>query len=66
MSESILYKFLSAKINNIQARRERKKKKAGCEEVVKKRELKRTVAHGSDLGHVPFRKVRVERLLGVK
>ena len=55
MSESILYKFLSAKINNIQARRERKKKKAGCEEVVKKRELKRTVAHGSDLGHVPFR-----------
>ena len=41
----------------IRAKRERKKKKASCGEGVKERELKRTVAHGNDLGHVPFRDV---------
>ena len=41
-------------------RRETKKKKAGCGEGVKERELKRTADHVSDLGHVPFREVWVE------
>ena len=40
------------------AKRERKKKrKQVVERGVKERELKRTVAHENDLGHVPFREV---------
>ena len=50
----------------IRERREEEKKKTGCGEGVKERELKRTEAHGSDLGHVPFREVRIERILVVK
>ena len=42
----------------IRAKREwKKKRKQVVEREVKERELKRTEAHGSDLGHVPFREV---------
>ena len=44
----------------------KRKKMLHGEREVKERELKRTEAHGSDLGHVPFREVRIERCLAYK
>ena len=50
----------------LRAKREEKKEKQVVERGVEERELTRTVVHVSDLGHVPFRKVRVERCLATK
>ena len=47
----------------LRAKREEKKEKQVVERGVEERELTRTVCHVSDLGHVPFRYVRVERVL---
>ena len=41
----------------LRAKREEKKEKQVVERGVEERELTRTVAHGRDLGHVPFREV---------
>ena len=41
----------------LRAKREEKKEKQVVERGVEERELTRTAAHVSDLGHVPFREV---------
>ncbi len=41
----------------LRAKREEKKEKQVVKRGVEERELTRTVAHGRDLGHVPFREV---------
>ena len=41
----------------LRPKREEKKEKQVVERGVEERELTRTVGHGSDLGHVPFREV---------
>ena len=50
----------------LRAKREEEKEKQVVERGVEERELTRTVCHVSDLGHVPFRYVRVERVLATK
>ena len=55
--------LISDENKNSSKEREEEKKKAGCGEGVEERELKRTGVHVSDLGHVPFREVCVERFL---
>ena len=51
---------------NIRPRREEEKEKQVVKRGVEERELSRTEVHVSDLGHVPFRYVRVERCLATK
>ena len=46
--------------------KEEEKEKQVVERGVEERELTRTVVHVNDLGHVPFRYVRVERCLATK
>ena len=47
----------------LRAKREEEKEKQVVERGAEERELTRTVVHAKDLGHVPFREVRVERSL---
>ena len=50
----------------LRPKREEEKEKQVGERGVEERELTRSLVHVSDLGHVPFRYVRVERCLATK